>query len=159
MSGNERKKMRTIQTLLLSLFILSLFSCQAPVQTEKLSQELMETDRAFSELSKEKGMNLAFETYCHEEGVLLRPGSSPIKGRNEVISLLEKSDDSAIQLTWDPLFANAAGSGDMGYTYGIYELKVKETGEVRKGTYVSIWMNGKEGWKFVLDSGNEGLGD
>jgi ketosteroid isomerase-like protein len=51
-------------------------------------------------------------------------------------------------------------SGELGYTYGIYEVRsrggIKTIGE---GTYVTIWKKDRQGnWKFVLDAGNEGLG-
>jgi ketosteroid isomerase-like protein len=139
--------------------MLLLFSCGGPERKEKLTQELMEADREFSELSRMAGMNEAFETFCHPEGVLLRPNSQPVEGRNQVAALLQNSDDTGFQLTWEPVFASVARSGDLGYTYGTYELMIKATGGVQRGTYVSIWRKTAEGWKFVLDSGNEGLGN
>jgi len=46
----------------------------------------------------------------------------------------------------------------MGYTYGIYALALNQNDSLSFGTYVSIWKKQKDGtWKFVLDSGNEGL--
>jgi hypothetical protein len=45
----------------------------------------------------------------------------------------------------------------MGYTYGIYTLIVNDS--AYKGTYVTIWQKQADGtWKFVLDTGNEGVG-
>lgn len=104
-------------------------------------------------------MNVAFAACCDPEGVLLRPESFPVEGKEEITKLLQNSDDSAIQLTWEPLFAFAAESGELGYTYGTYRLKVKDSDQEEQGTYVTIWRKGKEGWKFLLDSGNEGLGN
>ena len=61
-----------------------------------------------------------------------------------------------IHLTWKPDGGEIATSGDLGFTYGIYKLEMKDT--VLKGTYVSIWKKQTDGkWKFVLDSGNEGI--
>ena len=64
-------------------------------------------------------------------------------------------NDSAVVLSWEPIGGDVATSGELGYTYGIYELK--DSVNVQKGSYVTIWkkVNGK--WKFVLDSGNQGL--
>ena len=54
------------------------------------------------------------------------------------------------------MVAKLPQAGDLGFTYGIYNLEIKDT--VLKGTYVSIWKKQKDGkWKFVLDSGNEGV--
>jgi len=45
----------------------------------------------------------------------------------------------------------------LGYTYGIYQFTTPDT--ITKGTYVSIWKKGAdEKWKYVFDSGNQGLG-
>ena len=122
-------------------------------------EQLIEADRAFSALSLEKGMNHAFITFCAQEGVLLRNNAMPLKGKETIGEQLAQNDDSGINLSWEPLHATVAESGDLGYTYGIFKLKRKESGELSEGTYVSIWVREENSWKWVLDSGNEGLGD
>ncbi len=63
-------------------------------------------------------------------------------------------------MTWKPKGANVAASGDLGYTYGVYEIHTSAQDTVLYGTYVSIWKKQQNGkWKFVLDSGNEGIGE
>jgi hypothetical protein len=151
--------MRSTRFLLSLILPVFLLSCQGPASVEKLNEELMEVDRAFSELSRNEGMNSAFAAYCHPEGVLLRPDSYPIEGKEAITTLLRQSSDSTIQLTWDPLFALAAESGELGYTYGTYRLTVNGTNEVQQGTYLTIWKKGETGWKYLLDTGNEGLGE
>jgi hypothetical protein len=134
-----------------------LFSCTTEARMEKLSQEIIDVDINFSELSKEKGMNHAFETYCAQEGVLLRPESSPIVGKQSIVELLQKSDDEAIQLTWEPSVGRVSHSGDLGFTYGIYTMQLKDGSKTMQGTYVSIWVKEAGQWRFALDTGNEGL--
>ena len=61
-------------------------------------------------------------------------------------------------LTWTPVKAEMASSGDMGYTYGnyIYTAKNKD-GKLTTsyGKYTSIWKKQKDGqWKVVVDMGN-----
>ena len=102
-------------------------------------------------------MKRAFIEYIDDEGVLLRPGHIPIIGAN-AIDYLSLVNDTAFILTWSPTGAGIAASGDLGYTYGIYNMAMKDT--VIKGTYVSIWKKQSDGkWKFMLDIGNEGIGD
>ncbi len=132
--------------------------------TKKLtdpSEELKQADIDFSNLSKEKGMNYAFIEYVAFDGVLLRPFTYPIIGKEKVTEELLANDDKNFQLTWQPLYGDVAASGELGYTYGIFEMKIKKddgSDEMRKGTYVSIWKKDKAGkWKFVLDTGNPGL--
>jgi len=61
-------------------------------------------------------------------------------------------------LTWTPIKAEMAASGDLGYTYGnyIYTAKNKEGKLVTSyGKYTSIWKKQKDGqWKVVVDVGN-----
>jgi hypothetical protein len=149
------RSLRLFPILLLLLFS----SCGGIRKEEKLRAELLSTDRAFSMLSAEQGMNRAFETYCDDEGVLLRPGRRPVEGKAAIADLLNQNADSAFRLTWEPLFASVSASGDLGYTYGTYELLILKTGETSRGTYLSVWSKGSDGWKFVVDTGNEGLGE
>jgi ketosteroid isomerase-like protein len=122
-------------------------------------KELMEVDRAFSKMSEEKGMKTAFIEYIDSNGVLLRPDQMPIVGANAIDYLIQLSDTGFI-LTWEPNNGDIAKSGELGYTYGIYAMQLKSKDTVIYGTYTSIWKKEKNGkWKFVLDTGNEGVGD
>ena len=121
----------------------------------KSTAEIIQADEAFSDLSKTQGMKRAFIEYIDNEGILLRAGHPPIVGAN-AIDFLSQVNDSPYTLTWSPAGAGIAASDDLGYSYGIYRLGLKDT--VLRGTYVSIWKKEKDGkWKFVLDSGNEGI--
>jgi len=116
--------------------------------------EIIKADLAFSKMSKEKGMKKAFLEYIDDNGILLRPGHLPIVGA-DAIDFLSQANDSSFTLTWGPLEADAAASGDLGFSYGIYSLALRDT--TLSGTYVSIWKKQADGkWKFVLDAGNEG---
>jgi ketosteroid isomerase-like protein len=139
------------------VFIVMMFlllSCNIDKSTQAI-EEIKATDIAFSEKSKKDGMNAAFLEYIHENGVMLRPNSYPVVGKNLVSEKLLSGDDSKYSLTWVPSFADAATSGDLGYSYGEYKLTMADTTLV--GTYVSVWKKVDGKWKFVLDSGNDGL--
>ncbi len=118
---------------------------------------LIKTDRAFSDMSVAKGMKAAFIEYIDSNGVLLKPNHLPIIGANAIDYLIAQ-DDSGYTLNWQPQNAFVSSSGDLGYTYGVYALHPKSIDTVLYGTYVSIWKKQGDGsWKFVLDSGNEGV--
>ncbi len=124
---------------------------------EKL--KMMEADKAFSKMSVEKGMKQAFLEYIDSNGVLLKPKRFPVVGADAVDYLIQQND-SGYTLQWKPDFAGISQSGDLGYTYGLYALKDKAKDTTLYGTYVSIWKKQADGkWKFVLDSGNEGVGE
>ncbi len=121
--------------------------------------EMMEADRKFSRMSAEKGMKAAFIEYIDSNGVLLRPGHLPIAGADAVDFLIQQND-AEYTMSWEPSNGHIAKSGELGYTYGVYALRPSVKDTVIYGTYVSIWKKEKGGtWKFVLDSGNEGIGD
>lgn len=151
------KKLQFILPVLSFLFLLQA-SCKQKnnLPKQKSTEEIIKADEAFSDLSKKEGMKRAFIEYIDNEGILLRPGHPPIAGAN-AIDFLSQVNDSGYTLTWSPAGAGIAGSEDMGYSYGIYKLELQDT--TLRGTYVSVWKKQKDGkWKFVLDSGNEGIG-
>ena len=118
---------------------------------------LLQTDKAFSDMSVEKGMKAAFIEYIDSNGVLLKPNQLPIVGANAIDYLIEQND-TGYTLNWQPQYAFVASSADLGYTYGIYALHPNNIDTVIYGTYVSIWQKQGDGkWKFVLDSRNEGI--
>jgi ketosteroid isomerase-like protein len=153
-----------IKTILPAITMLLLASCIFPKKKEPKADafakmEMMEADRAFSKMSQEKGMKTAFLEYLDSNGVLLRPGHLPIAGA-DAVDFLIRQNDSDFTMSWEPKNGFIARSGELGYTYGIYALRPSEKDTIIYGTYVSIWKKEKGGsWKYVLDSGNEGLGE
>lgn len=140
-----------------SFIAVVLFSCNVKKETPKdlSADEILNADIAFSDMSRQVGMKKAFLEYIDNDGILLRPNHPPIIGA-DAIDFLSSTNDTTYKLTWKPAKAEIAKSGDLGFSFGIYELTSKDT--VLKGTYVSIWKKQSDGeWKFVLDSGNEGI--
>ena len=114
----------------------------------------MKADATFSNMAKEKGVRTAFLHYIDDSAVLLKADARPIVG-TAAKQYYEKQEE--LPLTWVPSAAAIARSGELGYTYGIWTLALKDT--TLQGTYVTVWKQDKNGnWKFVLDSGNSGLG-
>lgn len=125
-----------------------------PAADEK---QLIQADMAFSALSEAKGMKNAFVEYMDSNGILLRPQHFPIL-EAEAIDFLISQDDGAFTLTWKPKNAVIASSGDLGFTYGLYALQPGNQDTVLYGTYVNIWKRQEDGsWKFILNSGNDGI--
>ena len=135
-------------------FLLQNYNEAQKNNTALWKEDIINTDEAFSNMSKKQGMKKAFLEFIDNEGILLRPGHLPIVGA-DAIDFLSQTNDSSYTLTWKPFRAEVSSAGDLGFTYGVYSLALPDT--ILSGTYVSIWKkqaNGK--WKFVLDTGNEG---
>ena len=143
------------------LLATSLSACQF-ISTEKpdhgsLKAAMMDADRSFSKLSQQQGMRTAYMQYLDSTGVLLRPNTMPLIGA-DAIDYISMGNDSAFTMTWEPKGAHLAEAGDLGYTYGIYSIQPTNMDTTLYGTYVSIWKRQPDGsWKFVLDTGNEGI--
>ena len=152
------------KTLVLAIVLLSLYSCnyfgkKKDPDANDDKMKMMDTDRAFSRLSEQKGMKNAFLEYIDSNGVLLRSNHLPLLGADAIDYLIQQND-SAFTLKWEPKSGVVAHSGELGYTYGIYVLKPGTIDTLIYGNYVSIWKKQSDGnWKFVLDSGNEGIGN
>ncbi len=151
-----------IRTFLFVAVSVFFFSCKLDKKKKDMGTDrlnMLEADRSFSRLSEEKGMKAAFIEYIDSNGVLLRPNEVPVIGADAIDYLIQLNDSNYV-LTWHPKTGIVAQSGELGYTYGIYTLRPSEKDTLLYGTYVTIWKKQSDGrWKFVLDSGNEGIGD
>ena len=67
-------------------------------------------------------------------------------------------DDKNNRLTWSPVGADIAASGDLGYTWGTFEFHSKDKDGkdvVDQGKYMSVWKKQADGsWKVAVDMGN-----
>lgn len=145
--------------ILLCVVSLVFISCDLLEQrTEPLNapdpQELINAEKDFSQMSTERGMKKAFLFYIARDGVLLRPGEDPITGA-DAIEYLSQVADGGYTITWLPDKAEIAADGNWGFTYGKYHIEVD--GDTIRGTYVNVWKKQDGEWRFVLNSGNQGL--
>lgn len=130
---------------------------QKALNLDSIKQVLKQTDQAFSDRSKQIGQQAAFLEYMDQNVTMLRPNSMPLVGKDTMRKVYEQRSDTSFTLTWSPLFADVAASGNLGYTYGTWLFETK-SGEKEEGTYCTIWKQDAGGnWKFVLDTGNDGL--
>lgn len=150
--------MNRILFIFIGLLLFS-FSCRENnIDLEKEKQNVLNTDIEFSNYSEKEGMKKAFLTFADDEAVLLRSNSMPIVGKDNIGKSNTKIVDTTFTLTWKPIHVFISKSADLAYTYGIYTLTVKNDTSLTEGTYVSIWKKQEnETWKWVLDTGNEGL--
>ena len=147
--------MRYILILLLAVSSCGLFKEKKKDRTGRDAiEELQRADQDFSDFSKQHGMRKAFLEFIDDEGVMMRDNSMPLRGA-PAIEYISSMNDSSVILTWEPMGGEVATSGELGYTYGVYEMK--DSVNIQQGTYVTIWKKKDGKWKFVLDSGNQGL--
>jgi len=144
------------RSLLLQLVVFVLFSCSEKKPAAD-PQALKKADIAFSDYSVVHGLQKAFIEFAHDRVVVLKPNRMPIVGKLGLIKSYEGKSDSGVVLTWKPTNAIIAESGELGYTYGFWTFIAQK--DTSRGTYLTVWKKNSNGqWKFIADTGNEGLG-
>ncbi len=117
---------------------------------------LIETDRRFDEAAAARGVAGWLEFFA-EDATIFPEASSIITGLSLIRQHYEKTHFSPHGLRWRPLQAHVSKSGDLGYTYGTWELSSGKPGKAHilaKGKYTTIWRRQADGsWKVVLDLG------
>ncbi|WCL52679.1 YybH family protein [Gimibacter soli] len=121
--------------------------------------DIMGVDSAFSRMSMERGMAAAFSHYLASDAVKLDGGAHATLGHDAIMKGFEGLP-ADMQLEWWPQDGSVAGSGDLAYTWGTYELRFMKDGERKTayGKYTTIWAKRDGEWKAVLDMGNASPG-
>ncbi len=151
------------------LYVLLLVGCMEKKQAtakeakgpdmEIETELLLDADRAFSRMSEEDGFKTAYMHMLDSNGVLLRPGYMPIAGA-DAVEFLSRVNDADYTMKWRPKGGALAKSLDMGYTFGTYTITPKNGDAVIAGTYINVWKKQADGnWRYVLNSGNEGVAE
>jgi ketosteroid isomerase-like protein len=127
-----------------------------PGDVEEQKQSLRRTDAEFAAYSVAHGYTLAFAAYAAEVTMPFGRSFVFLVGRREVLEFY-KGWTPAEVLEWTPIFADASGSGDLGYTAGTsVTTKNDPDGTVHRAynKYLSIWARRADGsWKYVADGG------
>jgi len=118
---------------------------------------LLQLEADFMKAAAERGSR-GHMSYYAEDAAELPNGADAIRGKENIAKTMGFLDDTNNHLTWTPVYADMAASGDMGYAFGTYEFRSKDKdgkSTVEYGKYVSIWKKQKDGsWKVVMDMAN-----
>ena len=105
-----------------------------------------------SDFAEKEGFFKAIIFYADDDMVKFSDGQFPVVGK---MTFIEKYGDKAgpKTLTWEPIDAEVANSGELGYTWGNWKFVQKDT--TYYGNYFTVWKKQIDGkWKVVLDGGN-----
>jgi len=145
--------------LLASLMLISEAFADSHKNAEATTPEsiLMQADVTWANAATNKEMDQFYASIL-KDVVLLAPNAPIAEGPESFGMLFELP---AVALMWQPVSANVSGSGDLGYTFGTYELSFDGPGGVRivdKGKYMTVWKKGADGsWKVAADMFNTSL--
>jgi ketosteroid isomerase-like protein len=107
-------------------------------------------DAAFAATSVSRGSGPAFEQFAAPNAIVVGGGDFVFGPADIGVAFTGESDEV---VRWEPLFGDAAESGDLGFTVG------EAVFELRAGTfyskYLSVWQKQNTGeWLYVADFGN-----
>ncbi len=136
-----------------SILVVGSLTLPGTTQAGDAREDLLATDRAFSEQSAAEGRAAAFADYAAPDAILFRDGAAPLSGSAAIKENLATRGPGS--LTWTPRDASVATSGELGYTWGDYVFRPGSSEKVYTGHYVSIWKRQPDNhWKWVVDIGN-----
>ncbi len=113
-------------------------------------EEIVRTEKAFAEAAVLKGVRQAFLEFLDDDGILFQP--TAVNGKQAWNARAE----SPALLAWNPVWADVAVDGSIGYTTGDWDFRPagKEDSPIAFGQYLTIWKKSGTGqFKAVLDIG------
>lgn len=137
-----------------NLFLLViLLSLQQVVDGQEQSalMQMVNAEKSFAGYARSTGITPAFLKYLDDTAKVFERGKI-LNGKDV---WRERKMDS-MELRWYPEFAEAAASGDFGYTTGPSEFRLKKGSDKadHKGYFNSVWKKNRNGeWKVLLDMG------
>jgi ketosteroid isomerase-like protein len=121
------------------------------LEASAMRASLIKRDWQFSTEAQADGWRSAFWSFAIDDVRLLRNDRFPFVGKDAI-----KDGIGKVKYTWisQPDFGDISRSGDLGYTYGTYELGSDKSEKVEKGNYMRIWRSDNGEWKIVLEVTN-----
>jgi ketosteroid isomerase-like protein len=120
---------------------------------------IMDADRAFNRAAQERRGEgwAAFFADTTMWPIQLAPAGSGAAATRERSTRMWRNPNFTLE--WNPIYADVAASGDLGYTIGKWTRTVKDStgaATTAHGTYLTVWRKQKDGsWKVVADTGDE----
>ena len=135
--------------------------CRGELQAQRADRatalrSLIEAERSFARAARDSGTQAAFLANIAANGILFRP--APVAGAAWLRENPPPPGDSSL-LGWDPRWADVSAAGDLGFTTGPFELRLRGAADTvaARGHYVTVWRRQADGgWRFALDIGVSG---
>lgn len=154
MGTRDKNMKRNLLTALLGLALAGLPS-KANAETDG-STSLRALEAEFMKATAERGFD-GFMSYFADDASDLPNGGAIVTGKENIRKALGPWGPD-VSLTWSPVKAEMAASGELGYTFGNYVFKAKDKEGnlvVHYGKYATVWEKQKDGsWKVAMDMGN-----
>lgn len=153
------KNLLITKTLTKYLFlVVCLASCTRVKETKSvqvLKEEIVQTEKAFERMAREKGISEAFYFYADKNAVIKRAHDTLIQGNENIRNFYSNPVFQHATVTWAPDFTEVSSDGTLAYTFGRYRWKEPgKDGKIEefKGVFHTVWKKQTDGsWKYVWD--------
>ncbi len=132
---------------IISLVICSIsFVAFQEISPKESLKTMVETEKSFAQMAKDKSVKEAFLQYLAPEAVVFDKG--------QAVNALSHWQNTSFQeqLTWQPNRAGIAVSGELGYTAGNWQSYNQEK-QTATGSFVTLWKKIDKNWKVLADIG------
>lgn len=106
-------------------------------------------------MASEEGISGAFYYFTDSLAVINRGNDSLIYGKNNIRNFYLTKNYNNVTVNWAPDFIDVSTDGTLGYTYGKYSWKIKQSDGTTKefrGISHTIWKKHTDNsWKYVWD--------
>ena len=138
----------------LTLASLATLLLSGAVYAQTPRQAVLAAESSFAEQVTKNGMKAAFIGNAAPTALLVENGK--LVDAQELWN--SRPAKPGTRLTWYPLLADVAQSGDLGYTVGtaVYTGRREDGGQVvRYSKYLTVWKKQRDGgWRYVVDGGS-----
>ncbi|MBK8944314.1 MAG: nuclear transport factor 2 family protein [Ignavibacteriae bacterium] len=143
-----------MKIIFLLIIALTTFACSKPIDKEKVKNEIVETEKLFEIMCKEKSIEEAFEFFADEKAVIKRGNDSLISGKENIKNFYGKELYKNAKVNWKPDFIDVSDCGNLAYSYGKYVWIISSDSSTTEynGIYTTIWKRQSDkSWKYVWD--------
>ncbi len=149
---NQFTMKQTLNSIIIIAVLFSSCTAKQPALNIQARAEIVRADSAMNQLASSKGFYVALLQYADENVIKPQEGALPVIGKTRLTKYWS-GGQVITAISWAPDIANASASGDLGYTFGHWQLQSRDT--LIYGNYCTIWKRQADGsWKFVYDGGN-----
>jgi len=113
---------------------------------------MIKADSMMSAMAGHEGFHQALLSFAQDSLIKPDEGKLPVLSKKALEAEWAGVPDTK-GISWKPFKAEAARSGELGYTFGIWKMVTHDT--TYYGNYYTAWKKGEDGlWKWVVDGGN-----
>ncbi len=141
-----------MKKIFLGLILFSSCSQQQSDLSKQATQEIITADKTMSDMAAKEGFYKTLLLYADDSVVIPKEGKLPVIGKEALVKYWSDKTETK-EISWEPFKAEAAKSGELGYTLGNWKFVTRDS--VYYGNYYTVWKKQNDAsWKFVVDGGN-----